>query len=197
MSRWDRGTYLDRSIGTFASRMALVNSFAVVLRDVGRWVPYRDWRPLTLAPAILLIPRALWPDKPVLNVGREFGHDFRVVNSRDLDTSIAPSLPGELYWYFDLPGVIVGMFLIGMALRWYYNVYGAGGAGTSPIHLAIYMALLPKILTIEGGIVYSIIGLFKVLIVLALLRWICARVGAVRREAPRPSEPAAPAPASP
>ena len=112
------------------------------------------------------------PGRPPLTV---------VVNPRDVDTSMAPSLPGELYWYFDLPGVVIGMTLIGAALRWFYNRYGPRQHGLSPIHLAIYLALLPKILTIEGGIVSAVIGVSKILVVLALLRWAFSRFNVVRR----------------
>ncbi len=69
-------------------------------RTVFRWV---------LAP----IPRSLWPDKPVIPPGPEIGHE---VYGQPV-AGVPPSLIGELYWNFHLPGVVVGAFALGVLLR--------------------------------------------------------------------------------
>lgn len=69
-------------------------------RTIARWA---------LAP----IPRSVWRDKPVIPPGPEIGHQ---VYGQPV-AGVPPSLVGELYWNFHLPGVIVGGFVLGMLLR--------------------------------------------------------------------------------
>ncbi|ANM29062.1 hypothetical protein ABI59_04830 [Acidobacteria bacterium Mor1] len=187
MRDWDRGEYMDQSVGSFQSRLALINSMAIVLRDVPRWEPYLQGESWVMAPAIILVPRILWPDKPELGIGLEFGQKFRVVNPQDNLTSIAPSLPGELYWEFDLPGILIGMGLIGFILRWVYARFCA----TSPVvslDRSIYIYLLMRLMVIEGALLASSAFIIKNLLVLLILRWGCAKLGWLRPvEAPEAS----------
>ena len=107
--QWNTEEYLDASVGTVKRRLALVNSVAVVVRDVGRWVPYARGETLFGPTLAFFVPRMLWPDKPTLTMGRDFGETFRVVHILDQTTRIAVTVPGELYWNFDLPGILLGM----------------------------------------------------------------------------------------
>jgi len=63
--------------------------------------------------ALAPIPRSLWRDKPVIPPGPEIGHE---VYGQPV-AGVPPSLVGELYWNFHLPGVIVGAFGFGLLLR--------------------------------------------------------------------------------
>ncbi len=176
MQNWDGDEYMDRSVGSLQSRLALVNSLAVVLRDVGRWVPYQKGESYLMAPAIILIPRIVWPDKPELSIGLEFGYRFRVVHATDTLTSIAPSLPGELYWEADLPGILIGMALIGLGTRWFYRRF-AYGTPTMSLDRGIYILLLMRTMVIEGALLAEFAGMIKVLLLLALLKWGCRKMG--------------------
>jgi len=42
-------------------------------------------------------------------MGRDFGEKFRIVHILDDKTRISLAVPGELYWNFDLPGILVGV----------------------------------------------------------------------------------------
>ena len=86
----------------------------LLLRVGIRWVPYARGRTLFLPTLVHFVPRLIWPDKPKMAFGREFGQLFRVVGVRDTETNIASSVPGELYWNFDLPGIVLGMAPAGL-----------------------------------------------------------------------------------
>lgn len=109
---------------------------------VARWV---------LAP----IPRSLWPDKPVIQPGPIVGQTL-------YDQPIAgvpPSLVGELFWNFHWPGVIIGAFLIGLALRMMQAVFQPIRGG-DPMRAALFVAG-PMTMGFEmvGGSIGS--GLFR------------------------------------
>ncbi len=175
-SNWNSEKYLDASVFAFLQRMTVVTSVAAIVSETGRWVPYRYGETLLLAPIGLLIPRFLWPEKPEISIGREFGATFRLTNSFDNETEISPSMVGEFYWNFAIPGVVLGMCLLGMAYRWYYQRYGAG-SGFDPIRKAIYATLLPSALLIEGNFAVIIGGLIKALVILGVFLLLTRRLG--------------------
>ena len=106
---WTTEEYLRNSVDAVKGRVALINCVAVVIRDVPRWVPYAQGDTIFLPALEYSTPRILWPDKPVFSMGREFGETFRMVGILDEKTNISTTVPGELFWNFDLPGVLIGM----------------------------------------------------------------------------------------
>ena len=60
------------------------------------------------------IPRIFWEEKPILTIGNEFNREFNI--SKSELTFIPTTQLGEFYWNFKLPGVVVGMFFVGVIL---------------------------------------------------------------------------------
>jgi hypothetical protein len=190
---WDADQYVNASWGTFKRRLAMVNSVAAVARDVGRDVPYEKGKTL-VEPLLSFVPRALWPDKPALDQ-LYFGEQFRVTSVLARDSSIARSVVGELLWNFDLPGVVVGMFLIGLGMRYLYRRYGEGRL--DPVRRAVYVIVLYQLLNLDGAVTPGVVYLVRTLLVLEVLLWLGRRVGLITVAAPAdPSAGAAPAPAA-
>jgi len=83
-----------------------------VFPDYIPWQSGRSWLNLLALP----VPRGLWPDKPVMTVGGLL---------RDQYFGGGGSLPvgydGTLYANFRLPGVILGMALLGILFRSFYE----------------------------------------------------------------------------
>jgi hypothetical protein len=176
---WDLHQYVDASIGTVKMRLALINSVAVVIRDVGRWVPYAKGKTLFMPTLAFFIPRVIWPEKPVWRMGRDFGETFRVVHILDQRTNIAVTVPGELYWNFDLPGILIGMALWGLALRWLYRRYGEA-AGLDPVRRAVHIVLLVQFVHFGGGLATMLVSVTRIIVALEIYRWIGRRMGMVR-----------------
>jgi hypothetical protein len=175
----DAEEFADVSLGTFKRRVALINSVAVVVRDVPRWVPYERGDTLFLPAMSFFIPRFVWPEKPLFMMGRDFGVKFRVVNVLDDKTRIAPTVPGELYWNFDLPGILFGMALWGFVVRLVYRRY-AGSAGLDPVRRAIYMLLLIQFVHFGGGLAAQSVTVIRTLMILEVFCWVCRRLGLIQ-----------------
>jgi hypothetical protein len=178
-ARWDERDYLDRSLTAVMNRLAVVTSIAAVLRDVPESVEYRRGDTIFLAPIGVLIPRFLWPDKPNVSIGREFGVQFQMVNSVDRLTQIAPTFPAEFYWNFSLPGVVLGMFAFGAAMRAFYQRFGAPRPAM-PLTVATYTTLLVTFLQFEANFSVLAAGVIKTLMILACLQFVLRRIGALK-----------------
>ena len=113
------------------------------------------------------IPRAVWGEKPVRNA-RLFAEHFRVVAVQNRETSIAPTLPGELYWNFDVPGIVVGMTLLGLGVRFLYRRYIEKGV-FDPVRCAFYIVVATHIVNLDGGIAASAVFLIRTIIVLEVM----------------------------
>ncbi len=151
ITRLDAQEYARRSVYAFLERIALTPSVAAILRYTGKWVDYRYGQTILLAPIGLLIPRFIWPDKPYIAIGREVGTTFDLVNPLDRLTQIAVTSVGELYWNFHVPGVILGMFLLGGVNRLLYRRYGTASRD-APLRTAVYATALPLVLQFDGNL---------------------------------------------
>jgi hypothetical protein len=181
ISEWDSAHYMDATLYAVKKRLALINSVAVVIRDVPRWVPYAHGETLFFPLFAYFVPRMLWPDKPQHTLGREFGVTFRVVNMVDEKTSIASTVTGELLWNFDLPGVLIGMALWGFGMRALYRRYGES-TEPDPMRHAVHMVALVQFLHFGGGIAADCVGVARTLLLLEAYRWMARRTGLVRVE---------------
>jgi len=160
------------------SRTSVISSVAAIVSYTGRWVDYKYGETILLAPISMLIPRFLWPSKPNVAIGREFGVTFDLVPVGDAHTQIAPTVIGEFYWNFHIPGVIVGMFLMGAAYRWLYLRYGEI-RGYQPIRTATYLMLLTVALQFEGNVAILVGVVTKTIFLLWAMIFVLRRAGAV------------------
>jgi len=179
ISNWDAETYLKESTLAVKRRLAMINSVAVVVRDTPRWVPYANGRTIFLPSLAYFVPRIIWPDKPLFDLGREFGRTFRMTLVIDDKTSIAATVPGELYWNFDLPGILIGMAIWGTAIRFFYRRYGAGKQ-FDPVRKATHILLLVQFIHFGGGLAGQGVLVIRTLILVEAFRWFARRTGLAR-----------------
>jgi len=68
-------------------------------------------------------PKFLWPNKPLStnSLGNDIGHRLGILSSNDFETSIGPTLIGDLYMVFGILGIILGMFFMGVFFRFIYD----------------------------------------------------------------------------
>src|SRR5690606_30291145 len=99
----DRSTYFD-------IHLWIVDN---VPRNVEPWAG-KTILNLFLAP----IPRSMWADKPLaLTEATAVGI---MINGNDR-TGLPPDIVTLFFLHFLFPGVVIGMFVVGVALRWIYH----------------------------------------------------------------------------
>lgn len=119
-------------------------------------------------------PRFLWTDKPVSINGRgnEFGHRAGILSPDDSLTAVGPTLPGEFFINFGFAGVLIGMALFGLLLKFLY-VYLVGRNVRTPSAILVYgVAWLTLLRGLEHWAVPLLAGFIKILILLLVIHFI-------------------------
>jgi hypothetical protein len=172
---WDLDRYFLLSVGVFKFRMAMINSVAVTIRDTGRWVPFEKGGTIFLPTAMFLIPSFLWADKPQHTMGLDVAETFRVTHILDRETRIEITVPGELYWNFDLPGILVGMLIWGTVMRWLYRRY-AEDDPLDPVRRAFHLLILVQWVHFGAGLATQGVLLIRTLVVLEVYLAVAKRL---------------------
>jgi hypothetical protein len=94
------------------ARFRLIDHVALIQARTPSVYERGDGSRYLLLPALVVVPRALWPDKPVLEEGIEFSRTYWEIPPA-VRTSTPPTQIGDLYRNFGVPGVLVGLFAWG------------------------------------------------------------------------------------
>ena len=110
-------TYLQKaSIGRLSNPLEMAIVCSSLALEGKKIIVYNDFIDFLSR----FIPRFIWPDKPSVDynmIGRELG----VIGWWDYKTSISPTLLGGLILNGRIFGVIIGMFLVGILIRVYWD----------------------------------------------------------------------------
>jgi hypothetical protein len=107
---------IPESIGYLLARGQDIDAPAIIMQRTPGQIPYSNPADLVTGPLGALIPRAVWPGKPILATGYEFGQQYL-----DLPPTIYSSTTitpiGDLYRHGGWLPVLIGMFLLGSGVR--------------------------------------------------------------------------------
>jgi hypothetical protein len=109
----DPAALLGGSVAYLGQRVSEIGNPAIVLQRVPAQLPFASPAQLVTGPATGLIPRALWSGKPALTTGAQFSQEFFGISG----TATPDTMPGGLYWHGGWVPLIVGMLLLGCAVR--------------------------------------------------------------------------------
>ncbi len=114
------------------------------------------------------IPRALWPEKPVSS-GIQFNRLFyNDIIPREETSAVVPTLLGELYWMFGLPGILAGMCFSGASCRALYCYLVANRSLATVVLYSV--GFWGLVLANETLSLHSAMALMTLLTVIGLLR---------------------------
>jgi hypothetical protein len=107
---------IPSSVSYLLARGQDIDSPAIIMQRTPGQVPYSDPVQLVTGPLSAVIPRALWPGKPILDTGYQFGQQyFEFPPTVYSSTTITPI--GDLYRHGGWLPVLAGMFLLGCGVR--------------------------------------------------------------------------------
>jgi hypothetical protein len=112
--------------GGAASRLAHIRLLSYVMSHTPEPVPYWNGKTYELLYASL-IPRVLWPSKPMETLGQDFGHRYGLLAEDDRVTSINLPWMVETYANFGTLGILFGMPILGFAFALLTEKFGRGG----------------------------------------------------------------------
>lgn len=167
-------TTLDRPPGAsildtvkyVANRVSQLDSLTMVVSVVPSILDYQ--RGATLMNAVVgLVPRFLWPEKPVLNLGM-FATEV-IFGSRSVTNTPLTDI-GEFYLNFGTFGVPIGMFLLGAFFRSVY-VYTHRCNESSVFRALLYLAVLPQLLFAQTGVGGTLVALTRLFPLMLGVMW--------------------------
>jgi hypothetical protein len=114
ISSMEPGEYLEYGLQASADRLNALGVLTIIVRDTPSRVPYqRGWTISYIF--IAYVPRVLWPGKPVTTIGQWVTDNYG--SGPEIRSNTACTWSGEFYFNFSYPGVIIGMFIMGIWFR--------------------------------------------------------------------------------
>jgi hypothetical protein len=125
------------------SRQALIAyTPGIIMQRTPSYFPYQGIGQLLLFPAYI-IPRGLWPGKPLLSRGNWFSINY--LNQPDTTSaSAAITIFGDGYIYSGWLGTILACFILGFLAAFLYRNLATTGL------VPIFIILLIKVIDVEG-----------------------------------------------
>ena len=166
---------LSSSASFLLDRIREIDGPAIIMQRTPAQIGFASPVQLVTAPFFALVPRAVWPGKPILNSGYEFSQTYYELPAT-VYTSSAMTPVGDLYLHGGWIPVIVGMFLLGCGVRLLNDVMDVYG---SPHCVFLFLLLFPSLVKQENnwlGTLADIPG--------TLLIWLLATYLTFRRERP-------------
>jgi|GEM_PF-1569516 len=118
------------------------------------------------APIGALVPRFIWHDKPVQNIG--LWYTQVVMGKTNLFSSTAMSIFTNLYFVGGITAVFIGLFIIGMLQR---VIFFVSKPWISSAGVIVYLGLMPKFVFIAEGDSQTIIAfIFRVIPLLLIFQ---------------------------
>jgi hypothetical protein len=107
---------LSSSVTYVMQRIREIDSVAIIVQRTPQQIGYRSPPQLVEGPLAGIVPRVLWPGKPLNLTGYEFGQEY-FDESPTYHTSTAETFVGGLYIYGGWVPMLAGMFLLGCGIR--------------------------------------------------------------------------------
>ncbi|WP_203923639.1 hypothetical protein [Rugosimonospora africana] len=160
---------LDQALPNVAARLDLRPGLqtAIDLRDDPYAADAVSWTFQLQA----LVPRALWPNKPVIDYGRRVSAEvYGQVNSASSSTV---TTIGDTLINFGVAGVAIASLLLGVFLA---LIERLSRQGSGPISLALTASAAMFIVGQEGPLILGAAGLIRNLVIASTLWWLTARL---------------------
>jgi hypothetical protein len=107
---------LSESYDATIYRLGLIDNVAIIVQRTPTEIAYRSPLEYLYAPFVGLVPRAVWPDKPILATGYEFSHEYYDLPTF-LYTSSAVTLVGDFFRHGGWIAVMILSFVFGAIYR--------------------------------------------------------------------------------
>lgn len=104
----------DENVQQVTARIRMVDNMLVIIDQTPDTHAFRSPGDLVAAPFTGLVPRAVWPDKPLRLSGADFYHDYYRGQG---NSSSAITFQGSLYMHGGGGIVVIGMVLLGAVVR--------------------------------------------------------------------------------
>lgn len=107
---------VGQSLRYLAERIRTIDTPAIVMQRTPGEIPFANPAQLLVSPVVVLVPRILWPGKPILTLGYQLGQEyFQLPPQVYTSSDVTPE--ADLYRHGGWFPLILGMFLLGSGIR--------------------------------------------------------------------------------
>ena len=152
---------LSSSASSLLTRIREIDNPAIIMQRTPGQIGFSSPVQLVEAPIVTLVPRAVWPGKPILDTGYEFSQTYYDLPAT-IYSSSAVTPVGDLYRHGGWIPVIVGMFLLGCGVRFFDDVMDVRG---NPHSVFLFLLLFPSLVNQEDDWVGMLAGIPGTLLV--------------------------------
>jgi hypothetical protein len=175
----DIGGSFESSLRTAASRVNTLGQVAHIFDWVPERVPHAGPDSWLMVPQ-LLIPRMLWPDKPIQEelFNKQYTYQFRLQSPggrTENMTSIALPSVGDGYWRLGWPGVAIEAFFMGLVIGWAQAI-GRGGVSRIASRTSLLLAVSLMQVKTDLHTFGSFNGALQQLLVALMVAWAAQRM---------------------
>ena len=171
---------LSSSASSLLTRIREIDSPAIIMQRTPAEIGYMSPVQLVTAPIAALVPRAVWPGKPVLDTGYQFSQTYYELPATEY-TSSAITPVGDLYRHGGWIPVIAGMFLLGCGVRLLDDVMDMTD---NPHSMFLFLLLFPSLVGQEDDWVGMLAGIPGTLLI-----WLFATYVTFGKRKPPPRSP--------
>lgn len=163
----DRGEWLATGLESTINRTDGLGVATVLIRDTPRISPFLHGESLMLF-FYAFVPRVLWEDKPIIGLGQFITSTYG--SGPQVRSNTAVTQIGDFYINFGTPGVVGGMVLLGLLMRFAHEaLLWRGGTAASILTIVVIMYSLTIAFEANVGLVYSSVAFAIIPIWLATL----------------------------
>jgi hypothetical protein len=160
------------SVAYLAARVQEIDAPAIVVQRTPGQIPFASPAQLPESLVASLVPRALWPGKPVIVTGYQFSREYYGTPS-NVYSSATVTPWADLYRHGGWIPVLAGMFLLGCLVRVLDDVLDIR---TDPRALLLVLLLFPTLVKSEDDWVSMLSGIPGI-----ILLWLVVTAVAFRR----------------
>jgi hypothetical protein len=171
---------LSSSTNSLLNRISEIDSPAIIMQRTPAQIGFVNPVQLVTAPIAALVPRAVWPGKPILDSGYEFSQTY-YEEPNGVYTSSAITPVGDLYLHGGWVPVLLGMFLLGCGVRLLDDVMDVYGR---PDCVFLFLLLFPSLVKQESDWVETLAGIPAILLI-----WLFATYLTFRKRERPPRNP--------
>jgi hypothetical protein len=157
--------WVEAGVQSTLARLDLLESVSTIISLRSEASELQGDERLWMIPFYPFVPRFIWKSKPILDKGARFSDVLGYGN----DTSTAVTYPGDLYLSFGVPGIVVGMLLLGVITQRLTNVVACS---FSRRDLFFYAGLFLVCTNIEDDAFSLWAGFIRTLVTIGVLAWI-------------------------
>jgi len=164
-------------------RISRIGDVAIIVqRTKSTDINYRPVTELLEAPLYGLVPRILWPGKPVIATGYEFSQQYYGTPPSQY-TSAAITPEGDLWRHGGWLVLVVGMLLFGAGVRLLDSA--SAGLDNAPLRLMLVLTFFPMIVKHEADAIYILASIPSLLVGVAIASRLAVWSPGARRDSSR------------